>query len=55
MTKLLSKLIYSRVIAVSLLGKDKFSTGILKDFSYVYKIIARNLFVTKIKTYFKQN
>ena len=28
MTKLLSKLIYSRVIAVSLLGKDKFSTGI---------------------------
>ena len=46
--KLLSKLIYSRVIAVSLLG-------ILKDFSYVYKIIARNVFVTKIKTYFKQN
>jgi hypothetical protein len=33
MTKLLSKLIYSRVIVVSLLGKDKLSTGILKDFS----------------------
>ena len=48
MAKLLSKLIYSRVIAVSLLEKKKkkISTGILKDFSYVYKIIARNLFVT---------
>ena len=33
MVKLLSKLIYSRVIAVSLLGRDKFL--ILKDFSYV--------------------
>ena len=53
MAKLLSKLIYSRVIAVSLLGKDKFPQVYIEGFFVCY--IARNLFVTKIKTYFKQN
>jgi hypothetical protein len=50
MAKLLSKLIYSRVIAVSLLGRDKFHRYI-EGFLVCY--IARNLFVTKIETYIK--
>jgi hypothetical protein len=42
---------YSRIFA----RKRSISTGILKDFSYVCEIIARNLFVTKIEAYFEQN